>query len=141
MNTTIDNFEIYLAFDFGMRHIGVAVGQKITKTASPLPILYAKNGNPNWQEVAEIIKQWQPIALVVGVPVDLDGMQQEITRVAENFIEELRERFNMPVYAADERLTTKDARERIFAMGGYRALQKPVDSVAAKIILEGWFGS
>lgn len=133
---------IYLAFDFGMRHIGVAVGQRITKTASPLSILFAKQGTPNWQEVANLIKKWQPCALVVGVPVHLDGTQQEITQAAIDFIEKLRIRFTIPVYAAEERLTTKDARGRIFEAGGYRALQQePIDSVAAKIILEGWFNT
>lgn len=131
---------IYLAFDFGMRHIGVAVGQKITKTASPLAILLAKKGTPNWQEVSNLIKKWTPCALVVGVPVHMDGTQHEITRAATEFIEKLRVRVTIPVYVAEERLTTKSARERIFAKGGYRALQQEaIDSVAAKIILEGWF--
>jgi putative holliday junction resolvase len=134
------NSAIYIAFDFGMRHIGVAVGQKITKTATPLPILIAKSGTPNWQEIAALIKQWQPAAFVVGVPVHLDGRQQAITQAAKHFIEELREHFQLPVYSAEERLTTKDARERIFESGGYKALQhEPIDSIAAKIILESWF--
>lgn len=135
-----ENTAIYLAFDFGMRNIGVAVGQRITKTASPLDILRAKNGTPNWQEVANLIKKWQPHALVVGVPVHLDGSEHRITQAASQFIVELRARVTIPVYSAEERLTTKDARERIFSAGGYRALQQePIDSIAAKIILEGWF--
>lgn len=138
-NPIAENTEIYLAFDFGMRNIGVAVGQRITKTATALTILLAKNGVPNWQEISQLIKHWRPTALVVGVPLHMDGREQQITAAAKNFIEELRKHFALPVYAAEERLTTKSAREQIFSSGGYKALQQePIDSLAAKIILEGW---
>lgn len=130
---------IFLAFDFGMRRIGVAVGQRLTATATPLAPLYAKEGEPKWEEIANLIKRWEPAALVVGVPVHLDGTEQKITLAAQQFIAKLHKRFGLPVYAAEERLTTKAARERIFDAGGYRALQQEsVDSLAAKLILEEW---
>ncbi len=131
-----------LGFDFGLRRIGVAVGQTITKTASPLKTLLANNGDPNWQEIIELIGKWQPMALVVGVPVHLDGSEQQITVAAKNFIEQLRKKSDITVFQAEERLTTKCAREEIFARGGYKALKKTaIDSIAACLILEEWLQS
>lgn len=132
--------KVYLGFDFGMRHIGVAIGQTVTHTANPLKILYAKQGRPLWEEVSQLIKTWKPDAIIVGVPKTLEGeIFERITAAAEIFIHELEARYNIPVYAADERLTTKAARELIYEKGGYKALKKgPVDSMAAKLILEGW---
>lgn len=132
--------DIFICFDFGTRNIGVAVGQKITKTASPQPIIRAKNGIPNWHEVDKLIKKWNPNALVVGVPVNLKGEEYATTHAARAFIASLRDRYDLPVYEAEERLTTKAARSEIYERGGYKALQnEPIDSIAAKLILEGWF--
>jgi len=134
-----NNHEIFLGFDFGTRNIGVAVGQMITKTATPLNLLHAKNGVPNWDEVAKLITTWQPQALVAGVPCHLDGTPHRITALAREFIERLTKRYNLPVYEAEERLTTKAAREEIYAEGKYKALQnKNIDSAAAVLILEEW---
>ena len=138
-NSQYPNNAIFLAFDFGMRNIGVAVGQKFTNTATPLDIIKAKYGRPQWYEITNLIKKWQPAALAVGVPINLDESENNITIAARDFIELLHERFKLPVHSAEERLTTKDARSRVFADAGYRGLQQEqIDSVAAKIILEGW---
>jgi putative Holliday junction resolvase len=134
-----DEKNIFLAFDFGTRNIGVAVGQKLTKSATPLTPLLAQKGIPRWEEVDNLIKNWQPRALVVGVPYKFDGSDLKVTKLAKRFIEQLKKRYQLEVYAAEERLTTKAAREEIFARGGYKALQtESVDSVAAKLILEEW---
>lgn len=131
---------ILMAFDFGMKRIGVAVGQTVTQTARPLDTLQAKDGMPHWETVAKLIKKWQPNALVVGVPLNMDGSDQTISHHARAFAVLLRERFQLPVHEMDERLTTKDARERLFAEGGYKALQDgQVDRVAAQLILQNWF--
>lgn len=131
---------ILIAFDFGMKRIGVAVGQTVTQTARPLDTLQAKDGMPHWETVAKLIKKWQPNALVVGVPLNMDGSDQTISHHARAFAALLRERFQLPVHEMDERLTTKDARERLFAEGGYKALQDgQVDRVAAQLILQNWF--
>lgn len=133
----LNNF--WLGFDFGLRHIGVAVGQDITGTASPLPILKAQHGVPNWREVQKFVDNWHPSALIVGIPVNMDGSEHEITHHARQFAAALQKQFGLPVYGVDERLSTKEARQRIFAEGGYRALQKlPIDSFAAQLILETW---
>ncbi len=133
---------IFLAFDYGTRNIGVAVGQKITQSATVLAPLLAKNTIPPWHKIDELIKSWQPQALVVGVPYQKDGSDLKVTKFAKNFIAELEKRYRLPVYAAEERFTTKAAREKIFEHGGYKALQKEsVDSLAAKLILEEWMST
>jgi putative holliday junction resolvase len=137
VNNTI---KILLGFDFGTKRIGVAIGQTITQTARPLETLAAKNGVPEWSVVSALVHQWQPDALVVGVPLNMDGTDQPISHAAREFAKLLGEKSQLPVYTADERLTTKAAREHLFAHGGYQALQDgQVDSVAAQLILQHWF--
>jgi len=133
-----ENFT-FLGFDFGLKRIGVAVGQSVTITASPLSIIKAQNGIPDWEEIAKLIATWQPKALIVGVPVNPDGTNQEITERARCFARQLHKYYHLPVHEVDERLTTKTAREEIYKKGGYKALQKEaIDSIAAKLILEAW---
>lgn len=133
------NSQILLGFDFGMKRIGVAVGQTITQTARPLMTLKAKQGIPPWETLDKLIKTWQPDALIVGIPLNMDGTEQPLTIAAQRFADSLKQRFNLPVHGIDERLSTKDARERLFAEGGYKALQNgQVDSMAAQLILQNW---
>jgi putative Holliday junction resolvase len=130
---------IVLAFDFGMKRIGVAVGQTVTKTANTYGMLKAEQGEPDWQQVQAIMDEWKPMALVVGIPLNMDGTEQTIGKRAEAFAQMLEEHTSLPVYAVDERLTTVEARERIFEQEGYKGLQKAsVDAMAAKIMLEAW---
>lgn len=132
--------EILLGFDFGMKRIGVAVGQTVTKTARPLTVIQAAQGIPQWDALSKLIKTWQPDALVVGIPLNMDGTEQAVTLAARAFADALRERYKLPVYGIDERLTTREAREQLFSQGGYKALQKTqIDSVAAQLILQTWF--
>ncbi len=129
-----------LAFDFGLARIGVAVGQQITQTASPLNTLKAKDGSPNWLEVEKLIKEWQPKLLVVGEPFNMDNSDQDITLRARKFGNRLHGRFGLPIEMFDERLTSAAARDEIFESGGYKKLKKTqIDSVAAALILESWF--
>lgn len=131
--------QIILGFDFGLKRIGVAVGQTLTRTASPLKTLKAMQGEPNWEELGKLVQQWRPGLLVVGVPVNMDGSPQAITAAARQFAQALEQRLGLAVIEMDERLTTKEARQRLFDMGGYRAIEKSeVDSYAAKLILESW---
>ncbi len=130
---------ILLGFDFGMKRIGVAVGQTVTQSARPLETLKANQGVPSWEKVDKLMKSWQPDALVVGIPLNMDGTEQDLTRLAKDFLNALEERYQLPVFGMDERLSTKDARERLFQQGGYKALQNgQVDSVAAQLILQQW---
>lgn len=137
--TEAKSSHILLGFDFGMKRIGVAVGQTITQTARPLTTLEAKAGVPSWEKLDKLIKIWQPDALIVGIPLNMDGTLQPLTQLAENFAESLKTHYDLPVYGMDERLSTKAARERLFMQGGFKALQNgQVDSVAAQLILQNW---
>lgn len=129
-----------IGFDFGTHSIGVAVGQTITGTASPLAALKAKDGQPNWDAVEKLIKEWQPEFLVVGLPLNMDGTEQPLTDLARKFANRLHGRFGIQVVLQDERLTTVAAKETLFDRGGYKQLQKgKVDSAAAQLILEDYF--
>jgi putative Holliday junction resolvase len=130
---------VYLAFDFGYKRIGVAVGQGFTKTASPLETLQAFKGVPNWEVVSLLVKHWRPIGFVVGLPTHINGEEQYTTKASKVFAQQLQDRFCLPVAMVDERLTTIEARARLFKEGGYRKIKNSqVDSVAAAIILEQW---
>jgi putative Holliday junction resolvase len=132
-------FKTVIGFDFGSKYIGVAVGQTSPSLAQPLTSLTVKNEELPWKEIAEILTIWSPDVLVVGVPLNMDGSEQSITHLARAFLAELEKRFHLPVFAVDERLTTVEARARIFAAGGYKALKKKsIDSVAAQLIVEMW---
>jgi putative Holliday junction resolvase len=128
-----------LGFDFGLKRIGVAIGQLVTETARPLITLNAKNGDPDWNEITKLIEKWRPDALVIGLPLNMDGTTQHITHKAQAFATSLRERYAITTHEVDERLTTKEAREYIFSQGGYKALQSGVvDQVAAQLILQNF---
>lgn len=136
----MNDAKIVIAFDFGLKRIGVAVGQTITQTARPLDTVQAKEGVPNWHAIDKLVKKWLPDALVVGIPFNMDGTQQNTTEYAQTFAHELQARYNLPVHETDERLTTKSAREKLFREGGYKALANgQVDRVAAQLILQNWF--
>jgi putative pre-16S rRNA nuclease len=131
--------QVILAFDFGMKRIGVAVGQTVSMHARPLKTLYVQNGTPNWDDVKKLIEQWRVDTLVVGLPLNLEGAEQGITHATRHFIKQLKKRFKLPIYEVDERLTTVEAREQLFATGGYKKLKKTeIDSVVATLILEQW---
>jgi putative Holliday junction resolvase len=130
-----------MAFDYGTKSIGSAIGQDITGTATPLKAFKAKDGIPNWDDIGNQIKEWQPDLVVVGLPADLHGKALEsITPRAKKFAQRLHGRFGVTVELHDERLSTTEARSDLFAMGGYKALTKGnVDCQSAVIILESWF--
>jgi len=129
-----------LAFDFGLARIGVAVGQSITQTATPLSTLNAKDGIPDWSQIEMLIKEWQPSLLLIGEPLNMDSSEQSITLTARKFANRLHGRFGLPFQMVDERLTSVSAREEIFEYGGYKKLKKTqIDSVAAALILEAWY--
>lgn len=130
---------VCLGFDFGFKRIGVAVGQTLTRTASPLTTISAKAGIPKWSEIEKIISRWQPKAFVVGLPTCIDDSELYTTAAAREFADQLQQRFSLPVHLVDERLSTVEARERLFAKGGYRKIRNSqIDSIAAAIILEQW---
>ena len=111
---------LYLGFDYGTRQIGVAVGQAVTGQARELLTLKAQNGVPDWQQIQRLLDEWRPTALVVGLPLNMDGTPSEMSERAERFARRLHGRYGLPVHTHDERLTTYAAKgERL--QGGQRA--------------------
>lgn len=140
MPETLKSLKLLLGFDYGTKQIGVAVGQALTQQARPLTTLKARDGIPNWEEIAALIKEWQPDALVVGLPLHMDGTASDMCVRAEKFSRRLNGRFNLPVFTHDERLTTYAAKgEHMHTHGSqinYR--ENPVDALAAALLLQGW---
>ena len=133
--------QLIIAFDYGEKRIGVAVGQSITGTANPLKPLAAKQGQPNWDEIQSLLDEWQPTYLLVGLPLNMDSSKQILTQRATQFAFRLHGRFGLEVKMMDERLSTVEARNQTFASAGFKGLKKnSIDSLAACLILESWFG-
>jgi putative holliday junction resolvase len=117
-----------LAFDFGLKRIGVAVGEPELATAHPLPAV------SRFDEIESLVAQWRPAALVVGFPTSAQGEAHAMTRQAEDFARRLERRFKLPVARVDERFTSVEAESRLRGVK-----RKAVDSVAAQLILEQYF--
>lgn len=126
-----------LAFDFGTHRIGVAYGQSLTGTARPLPVLRARDGIPDWDRLAALVEQWQPDVFVVGLPWNMDDTESELLRRARKFGNRLNGRLHRPCYGMDERLTSFEARGQLMR----DEADGQLDSVAARLILEGWFAA
>jgi putative Holliday junction resolvase len=124
-----------LAFDFGIKRIGVAVGEPETGTAHPLQGI-ALAGDARFAAIRGLVAQWQPARLVVGLPLAANGAVHDMTRRAERFARQLHGRFRLPVELVDERFTSVDAEQRLRGRKGGRLA---VDSVAAQLILEQYF--
>lgn len=128
----------YIGFDFGRKYVGVAVGQSITQSASPLTSLHWSKQTV-WSDLKNLIQEWSPVGLVVGLPLNMDGSEQPISIQARQFGRSLEKKFHLPVYFHDERLSTLQARDTIFEQEGYRGLNKDrVDQMAAALVLQSW---
>ena len=117
-----------LAFDFGLKRIGVAVGEPELRTAHPLAAV------SRFEEIQPLILEWQPASLVVGLPTSAQGLPHKMTKQAEDFARRLEKRFKLPVARVDERYTSVEAESRLRGLK-----KKAVDSVAAQLILEQYF--
>jgi putative Holliday junction resolvase len=121
---------LFLAFDFGTKRIGVASGNSITHTATPLTTLAHEGSQARFAAIGELVADWQPAALVVGVPRHPDGAPHDNTRRAERFARQLHGRFGLPVHEIDERYTT---------VAAIAAEAADVDAASAVLILEQYF--
>lgn len=131
-----------IAFDFGSKSIGTAIGQELIGRASELKAFKAQAGFPDWKRIDKLLQVWQPDLLVVGLPLNMDGSEQKITNLARKFTNSLHHLFGVKIALQDERLSTVEARANLFDRGGFRALSKNrVDSASAVVILESWFES
>jgi len=132
-----------LGFDFGLRRIGVAIGQPLTGQARPLTTLDAQQGAPQWSQLAALLTAWRPAALVVGIPYHLDGSEHQLTCAARRFRNRLAGRYNLPVHEVDERLTSDEAERQLRAGGTHNrhAVAAACDPLAAALILQQWLDS
>jgi len=136
-NTDSAKARTLLGFDYGLKRIGVAVGQELTGTASALLTVRANDGKPDWDAISKLIEQWQPDEVVVGLPLNVDGSFHELSYRAQRFGNQLHGRYNLPAHFMDERLSSLDAEREL--KGKFRKIQAAdIDKVAAKIILESW---
>jgi putative Holliday junction resolvase len=137
--------QIILAFDYGTRRIGIASGDTLTRTSRPLKTLDRLSDIP-WSIIGELIVEYRPAQLVIGVPYNMDGTPTLLTESAREFARELRDRFNLPACLMDERLSSREAeaelREaRASGLKRRRLTHGDVDMTAAKIVLERWFAN
>lgn len=130
-----------MGFDYGTKRIGVAVGQEITQTVTPLTTLDCPRNKPNWQAISELLQQWQPQLLVVGLPLHMDGSEQPLTQAARRFGNQLKGRYNLPVEMVDERLSSVEAEEQLRnspAPQNIKRRKESIDKIAAQLILQTW---
>ena len=123
-----------VAFDYGTKKIGVAVGQTETYTSSPLQIIYNDHEKTNWNEIRMLIDEWKPDLILIGKPINMDGTESEIMKKVDNFFKKLQKISNTKYEYIDERLTTFEAKE---ILGESKVAE--VDAHAAKILIDNWF--
>ena len=129
-----------LAFDFGAKRIGVAVGNSISGTAQPLTTLHGEQNEQRFAAIGSLISEWQPSALVVGLPCNDDGTPHEMTRLCRRFANRLKGLFDLPAILVDERYTSAAASTQLNEAGIRGIKQKPLlDQVAAQQILQAYF--
>jgi putative Holliday junction resolvase len=138
-NRTTTTSATYLAFDYGEKYIGVAVGGSHSRLAEPVTTLRGSAKNPDWVRISRLIGEWRPDALVVGLPLNMDGSDNPMTRAARAFGQRLKERYNLPVHMVDERLSTLVARDVLNEAGvPMRRHKSRLDQVAAQTILQAF---
>ena len=132
---------VVMSFDYGLRNIGIAIGQSITKSASTFYAIKAKEGVPDWIKLDSIIDEWEPSLFIVGDPFNMDGTKSEFQKKIAKFSAELKKRYEIELHMIDERLTSKEAKERIKDKGDGIKDSANKYSISAQIILEDWFRS
>ena len=131
--------ETVLSIDYGLRNMGVAVGNTLSRTAQPLAIIKARDGVPDWDALATLIKEWQPQRVVVGHPLNLDGSESDISQRVMKFARQIEGRYQRIVTLVDERLSSREAKAAALASGHNGDFAaRPIDDEAAAIILTTW---
>jgi len=129
----------YLGFDYGERFIGVAVGRTPGNRCEALDTVHAAKGRPDWLHIGRLIQEWEAGHLVVGVPLNMDGTECDMTRLARRFGNQLHGRYNLPVHWAEERLTSSHVKHMLAAAGMPGTRHKSVlDKLAARLILQAF---
>jgi putative holliday junction resolvase len=136
--------QTYVGFDFGLKRIGIAVGSDGTGAARPVATA-ANHAAPDWTAIDRVITDWDPAALVLGVPYNADGSAHAVTTAAQRFGEELAQRYGLPVHTTDERYSSAAAHDALVERrerGDHRRLRREdIDAAAAAVILTGWLAS
>lgn len=129
-----------ICFDYGLKNIGCALGEAEFESASEHTIFKARDGVPNWDEIGALLAEWQPVLVLVGKPINMDGSASELSRRATKFGNRLNGRFGVAVEMVDERLTSREAKaEAAHHQHRGRYAENPVDAIAARIILQSWY--
>jgi len=123
-----------IAFDYGTKKIGVAVGQTTTHTSSPLQIIINKDDKVNWSEISILLNEWKPELIIIGKPLNMDGSDSEIMKQVEKFYQKLKNTYDINLEYIDERLTTFEAKQILEDTD-----INQVDANAAKILIDNWF--
>jgi putative holliday junction resolvase len=136
--------QIVLAFDFGLRRIGVACGDTVSQSASALETVPSGPGGPRWEVIGTMLRDWQPDMAVVGLPYNVDGSESDMTGAARGFAAELARRYALQVVLVDERYSSLDAEARLKSaresgLRRGRVAKSDIDAAAACVILERWF--
>lgn len=126
---------LVIGFDFGLKRIGVAIGQTITRTANPETIVKSRDGVPDWAHITQLFEHWKPVAIVVGLPMHLDGTEQPFTQSARKFGQRLHGRYQRPLFFIEEQLSSHEAEQRLKSRAQSNT---QLDAHAAQIILENW---
>lgn len=132
--------QMIMAFDFGTQKTGMAVGQALIESANPLPLFPMKDGIPNWDNLLKIVKQYQPDLFIIGLPLNMDDSESELSTRARKFARRLRHQTNIETWMVDERLSTRAARDELshyHAQG--RGKKVSADSLAATLFIESWY--
>ena len=131
------NVETVLAFDFGLKQIGIAFGQTITNQSTGIKIIKAKNGIPNWDEIKTIVEEWNPNTLIVGLPVNMDDSESDMSSQARAFAKGLKDRTHKSVKLMDERLSSREAKNKVKEVFKNFDATK-ADHIAAAFILQSY---
>ena len=138
----LESVQVALGIDFGLNTWGLATGNTLMQTATPLKALKVKQGKPDWTVFLQVMREWRVDVIILGLPLNMDGTDQPLTKKVRKMAITLADKTQKPVQFQDERLSTVEAKAILFEEGGYRSLQKEkIDSISAKIILEDWFTS
>lgn len=132
--------QLIMAFDFGTQKMGIAVGQSFIESANPLPLFPMKDGIPQWEQLLKIIQQHQPTLCLVGLPLNMDESESELSTRARKFARRLRHQTNIETLMVDERLTTREARDDLeYYQAQGRGKRLAADSLAAALLIQSWY--
>ena len=128
-----------MAFDYGERRIGVAIGQTVSRTATPIALVEAIGNKPNWPKIEQLVAEWSPDAFVIGFPATADGSETPFHRGLRRFATTIGQKFRKPIHYTDERLSSYMARD--IAPRSKKNTKQRIDAHAAQVILETWLES